>query len=178
MRCRCSSRSADGACVVWVRRLEAATTTPPSTCANPSRSYSATRPRDCPTTFSARAPSTGSSPSRWRHGPSRSTSAWRPRCSASKQPGSAVVTDPANLANLADLADLVDLMPDAVLRLDGERRIVAANAAAVSLTGFPVDRLTGKSCAALLDPRGRNGKSVWDDGWHRSALLRSVKQLP
>src|SRR5947199_111901 len=88
MRCWCSSRSADGACVVWVRRL------------------------------------------------------------------------------------------DAVLRVDDQRRIVAANAAAVALTGFAVDRLVGKSCPALLDPRGRNGKSVWDNGWHRSALLRSTKQLP
>jgi signal transduction histidine kinase len=76
------------------------------------------------------------------------------------------------------VVDVIDLLPDAVLRLDGDRRIVAANAAAAALTGFPIDRLNGKGCAELLDPRGRNGKAVWADGWHPSALLRNVKQLP
>ena len=76
------------------------------------------------------------------------------------------------------MTSLLDLLPDAVLQLDADRRVIAANAEAADLTGFPVDQLIGRGCAEMLDPRGKNGKPIWLDGWHRSADLRSVKQLP
>ncbi|MEY2565627.1 MAG: hypothetical protein QOE35_156 [Actinomycetota bacterium] len=76
------------------------------------------------------------------------------------------------------MADVSDLLPDAVLLLDAERRITNANPAAADLTGHRLDDLVGASCEELLEPRGRDGHPVWDDGWHPSARLRSVRTLP
>ena len=45
---------------------------------------------------------------------------------------------------------LLDQLPDAVLRLDADRRIVEANAAAAELTGFPAEKLIGSGCASKL----------------------------
>jgi signal transduction histidine kinase len=76
-----------------------------------------------------------------------------------------------------DRAELLDLLPDAVLRLDADRRIVAANTAAVHLTGYPIEELVGADCRELLDPRSPDGRPVWPNGWHPSASLRSVHSL-
>ena len=76
------------------------------------------------------------------------------------------------------MSDVIELLPDAVVRLDTERRIVEANPAAADLTGHPVDALVGAACDELLDPRGRDGRPVWADGWHPSVNLRSVRTLP
>ena len=73
---------------------------------------------------------------------------------------------------------LLDRLPDGVIRLDVERCITDANAAAAEITGFAVDALVGKRAAELLDPRGKDGRPVWLNGWHRSARLRSVRSLP
>lgn len=76
------------------------------------------------------------------------------------------------------MSDVSALLPDAVLRLDEARRIVDANPAAVDLTGHPRERLIGASCDELLEPRGRDLRPVWADGWHSSTQLRSVRTLP
>ncbi|MDQ1374465.1 MAG: hypothetical protein QOJ09_1803 [Actinomycetota bacterium] len=76
------------------------------------------------------------------------------------------------------MVDLIDLLPDGVLRLDTARRITDANRAAADLTGHTVEHLVGASCEELLEPRGRDGRPVWGDGWHSSARLRSVRTLP
>ena len=73
---------------------------------------------------------------------------------------------------------VLDALPDAVLRLDGDRCITDANAAASALTGYPVDALLTKDVVALLDPRTPDGRPVWTDGWTRAARLRSVHSLP
>ena len=76
-------------------------------------------------------------------------------------------------------SDVLDLVPDGVLRLDAERRIVYANQPISELTRFPVDQLVGRRAAELLDPRARDGHPLWLDGWDRSAQrLRSVRQIP
>ena len=49
----------------------------------------------------------------------------------------------------------IDALPDAVLRLDAERHIVEANAAAAELTGIPVSDLVGRGIDEALAPRGR-----------------------
>lgn len=93
-------------------------------------------------------------------------SVWQPRFFASRQHGS-------------DMAEaLLDLLPDAVLRLDVDRRITAANAAALVLTGFGSGELVGQGCAQVLQPVGADGRPVWPNGWHRSARLRSVQSMP
>ncbi|MGH9129763.1 MAG: ATP-binding protein [Acidimicrobiales bacterium] len=74
--------------------------------------------------------------------------------------------------------DLLDLLPDAVFVLDAERVVLAANAAAAGLTGHPVCDLVGADCAALLHPRGEDGRALWASGWHRSSALRSVRLIP
>ncbi len=74
--------------------------------------------------------------------------------------------------------ELIDLLPDAVIRVDPDRTIIAANAAASRLTGYTVDELVGAGCRKLLDPRNFEGRPVWVDGWHPSASFRSVRRLP
>jgi len=76
-----------------------------------------------------------------------------------------------------DREELLDLLPDAVLRLDADRRIVAANAAATHLTGYSLDELVGADCRELLQPRSPDGRPVWPNGWHPSVSLRSVHSL-
>jgi PAS domain S-box-containing protein len=73
---------------------------------------------------------------------------------------------------------LVDLLPDAVIRLDAEARIVDANVVASALTGYPRETLLGAVCAELLDPQTPDGRNLLADGLHRSARLRSVTALP
>jgi PAS domain S-box-containing protein len=72
----------------------------------------------------------------------------------------------------------LDLLPDAVLRLDADRRIVAANQAATALTGYSIDELVGSNVADALYPRSKDGKPLLTDAWHGSTTLRSVRRLP
>lgn len=72
---------------------------------------------------------------------------------------------------------LIDVLPDAVIEVDAERRVVAANRAAQRLTGYPEDALVGSRGAELLAARGADGRPVWERGWPRAALLRSVRGL-
>jgi PAS domain S-box-containing protein len=72
----------------------------------------------------------------------------------------------------------VDHLPDAVLQLDADRRVVELNAAAEMLTGLRRDEMLGQRCEDLLDPRGRNGKPLVDSGWHPSARFRGVTRIP
>ena len=73
---------------------------------------------------------------------------------------------------------MIDRLPDAVIELDGDQNIRQVNAAACTLTGFGREELVGSSCLELLDPRGRDGKPVWAQGWHTSARLTTVRSLP
>jgi len=71
-----------------------------------------------------------------------------------------------------------DLVPDPVVRLDAERRIVEANAAAAKLAGCDANDLVGKTLADVFSPRGPDGSPLLADGWHRSTVLRSVVAIP
>ena len=73
---------------------------------------------------------------------------------------------------------MIDLLPDAVLALDADRRIVEANPAAEALTGYGRVDLLGQFCGDLLDARSKNGHPLLVDGWHPSAYLRSVHFIP
>ncbi|MGH9136523.1 MAG: sensor histidine kinase [Acidimicrobiales bacterium] len=73
----------------------------------------------------------------------------------------------------------LDLLPDAVVRLDADRLIVAANAAAAQLAGaVSPDELLGKSLVDVLDPRDLDGRSLLGECWPPAASLRSVVALP
>jgi len=72
----------------------------------------------------------------------------------------------------------LDRLPDAVLEVDGDCRIRAANAAAADLTGHPVDALVGQVVSAHLEPRSPDGRALCASGWHPSARLRSVNRIP
>ncbi|MGH9150614.1 MAG: ATP-binding protein [Acidimicrobiales bacterium] len=74
--------------------------------------------------------------------------------------------------------DLIDLLPDAVIHLDADRRIIAVNAATAALTGYSVDELVGKDVVERLDPRGPDGRLVLAEGWHPSAHMRTVRSVP
>jgi PAS domain S-box-containing protein len=85
---------------------------------------------------------------------------------------------PAAVLGFTGRRQLVDLLPDAVLRLDPQGRIVDANDAAAHLTGYPVTGLIGSICSELLDPQTKDGHPLLADGLHRSAQLRSVRGIP
>jgi PAS domain S-box-containing protein len=76
------------------------------------------------------------------------------------------------------MSDLLELIAEAVIRLDANHAIVEASASTETLTGHPPSALLGQSIVALLEPRGRDGKPLWIEGWHRSSALRSVRTLP
>ena len=71
-----------------------------------------------------------------------------------------------------------DALPDAVLVLDAARRIQDANAAAGALLGYGRDELVGTDAAALLEPRGRDGAPVWENGWPSGVRLSGVVGIP
>jgi PAS domain S-box-containing protein len=73
---------------------------------------------------------------------------------------------------------LLDDLPDAVLRLDLDHQVVAANATATRMTGYSHERLLGVDCRTLLVARSRDGRAVWVEGWHPSTRLRSVRSMP
>jgi signal transduction histidine kinase len=72
----------------------------------------------------------------------------------------------------------IDLIPDPVVRLDADRRIVEANEAAARLVGRKVTELLGEPCSAVLAPRASDGTPLLVDGWHPSARLHGVHGLP
>jgi signal transduction histidine kinase len=72
----------------------------------------------------------------------------------------------------------LDAFPDAVVRLDRDRRIVEVNEAASRLVGRTRDELVGSSVAAALAPRLPNGEIVLDGDWPPAARLRSVRRVP
>lgn len=74
-------------------------------------------------------------------------------------------------------ADLLDTLPDAVLQLDRRYYVVAANATASRLTGYPPEQLLGQDCRTLLDARRRDGHMAGADGWHPSTRLRAVRSM-
>jgi PAS domain S-box-containing protein len=73
---------------------------------------------------------------------------------------------------------VLDQLPDAVVRLDADRRIAEVNAAAAVLTGYEPDKLIGEPCGDFLDVRTKSGHALLVDGWHPSARLRSVRLVP
>lgn len=71
-----------------------------------------------------------------------------------------------------------DRLPDAVVQLDADRRLQAANLAACGLTGYAAAEMVGRTIDELLDPRRSDGQPVWANGWHPSTRLRSVMRIP
>ncbi|MBA2282456.1 MAG: PAS domain-containing protein [Acidimicrobiia bacterium] len=79
---------------------------------------------------------------------------------------------------MGDAVEL-DMLPDPVLRLDADRVITAANAAAVELVGSSsADALVGRALLEVLDPHDGDGRSVFGACWPTSAALRSVTSVP
>ncbi|HEY2812079.1 MAG TPA: ATP-binding protein [Acidimicrobiales bacterium] len=72
----------------------------------------------------------------------------------------------------------LDALPDAVVHLDGDRRIVDANEVASRLVGKPRPELVGAAMADVFAPRGSDGEMLLADSWHRSTRLRSVQAIP
>lgn len=69
----------------------------------------------------------------------------------------------------------LDLLPDPVIRLDADRVVVAANAAAAELAGEP---LAGRPMTDTLDPHDAQGRGIFGSCWPASAALRSVLSMP
>jgi PAS domain-containing protein len=75
---------------------------------------------------------------------------------------------------MSDAFDL-DLLPDPVIRIDADRCVVAANAAADALAGTP---LAGKPLTETLAPEDADGRKVFGDCWPAGSALRSVRTTP
>ena len=75
-------------------------------------------------------------------------------------------------------AEIIDLLPDAIVVLDAHRMITAVNEAAAEMLARPAKDLIGASADEILEPRTRDGKLVWADGWPRAALLIRVRRIP
>ena len=75
-------------------------------------------------------------------------------------------------------AEIIDLIPDAIVVLDAHRTITAVNEAAAELLVRPAKDLLGTSADEVLEPRTRDGKLVWANGWPRASLLTRVRRIP
>ena len=71
-----------------------------------------------------------------------------------------------------------DEVPDPIVRLDAERCIVEANAAAVRLAGRTAGEVVGRPLVEVFAPRGPDGTPLLTEDWHPSAQLRSVNGIP
>ncbi|MFP5327066.1 MAG: ATP-binding protein [Acidimicrobiia bacterium] len=74
--------------------------------------------------------------------------------------------------------DLADLLPDGVLHLGADLRIISANRAICELLGYRPEALVGADVRDLLEPRSSDGRAVLEYGYHRSAALPSVRRMP
>jgi PAS domain S-box-containing protein len=71
-----------------------------------------------------------------------------------------------------------DLLPDGLMILDAERRIVEVNRACEKLTGFTRRELVGQDCPGALDLRDPDGEKLFAGGWHPSAKLPGTRAIP
>lgn len=76
------------------------------------------------------------------------------------------------------MSDVIDLLPDGVLHLDADLRIVAANRAICGLLGYEPDVLVGRDVREMLDPKTSDGRALLEKGYPPSALLPSVRRMP
>jgi PAS domain S-box-containing protein len=73
---------------------------------------------------------------------------------------------------------LLDLLPDAVIVLDEQRSVVDVNTTAAEVLGRSAKEMLGAPADELLDPRGRDGKPVWREGWPKASALPRVRLIP
>ena len=71
-----------------------------------------------------------------------------------------------------------DDLPDAIIRVDAERRIVEVNAAAGRLAGRKTSEIAGQLLTDVFAPRARDGNPILTEGWHPSSRLQSVVEIP
>jgi PAS domain S-box-containing protein len=72
----------------------------------------------------------------------------------------------------------LDALPDVVIRVNAQGRIVDANEAAAQLVGCRPADVLGRDLVDVFAPRAPNGEPLLTNGWHRSARLRSVRVIP
>ena len=71
----------------------------------------------------------------------------------------------------------MNLLPDAIVRLDGDRRICEVNAAARRLLGREPDEVVGAKCVDAIRPRALDGTPLLAEGWPRAAALASTRGI-
>ena len=76
------------------------------------------------------------------------------------------------------MTGVIDLLPDGVLQLDADLRIISANSAICELLGYAPDSLVGTDIREMLEPKSAEGRPLLQGGYHRSALLPSVRRMP
>ena len=76
------------------------------------------------------------------------------------------------------MTDVIDLLPDGVLQLDSDLKIVSANRMICELLGYAAESLVGRDIRETLEPKTGDGRALLEDGYHRSALLPSVRRMP
>ncbi|HEX6392179.1 MAG TPA: PAS domain-containing sensor histidine kinase [Acidimicrobiales bacterium] len=71
---------------------------------------------------------------------------------------------------------MADLLPDALLVLDSDMRVVRANRVALQMTGYAESDLVGRFCSETLSARDLDGRDL-SNSWHASTRLRSVSGI-
>ncbi len=87
------------------------------------------------------------------------------------------MTTPGNLAALApdQLSVILQYLPDPLLIVGEDRRMVALNAAAEGLTGLRADEVVGqRTCQETIACRDRQGRSLCDACPHQAATTARV----
>jgi PAS domain S-box-containing protein len=75
--------------------------------------------------------------------------------------------------NAVNVDGLGELLPDGLLILDPDMKIVYANRTALDMTGYAEIELVGRLCSETLAARDLDGRDL-SAGWHSSTKLRSV----
>ena len=78
--------------------------------------------------------------------------------------------------NPINVDGLGDLLPDGLVILDSEMRIVYANRSALDMSGYAESELVGRACSETLAARDLDGRDL-SSGWHSSTKLRSVNGI-
>jgi PAS domain S-box-containing protein len=71
-----------------------------------------------------------------------------------------------------------DRLPDGLMMLDADRRIVEVNRVCEELTGFSRAELVGQDCSGALNLRDPDGEKLLASGWHPSAKLNGTRAVP
>src|SRR5687767_927081 len=79
---------------------------------------------------------------------------------------------------MSDLAEIIPRLMEAVIVLDGDKRIVDWLGASERIFGWSAEQIEGKNIEELLSPRDSNGNASCIGAFGSLARMRAVKAMP